>query len=179
MKRRISALIGLAVIAASALPAMSASAASVQTGLSITVVNGTIVTSSVPVTTPEELSAFEASNIPKVITIDTVTNRVVSVTQKTTSASPAGVSNPCAVGALCWAAAKAPYANFGFAGVGTYRGTWHWRGTMNSNNWGGVLQYYLNAVGGVLNTTPAFGHGATISFSGGVEVIGVLVGVNA
>jgi hypothetical protein len=50
---------------------------------------------------------------------------------------------------------------------------------MNSNNWGGVLQYYLNAVGGVLNTTPAFGHGATISFSGGVEVIGVLVGVNA
>jgi hypothetical protein len=190
MRSQAIAFVALVTLIVTAAPTVSASAAPVTLRLahrfavaaspdpSVTIVDGTVVTTTVPVTTPAQLAAFEASDTPKVITIDPATNQVTRVSQKLNAASPKAISNPCDAGSLCWESAKIPYANYGFSGAGTYRGTWHWRGTMNSNNWGGLLQYYLKSVGGVLNSTPAFGHNSTIKFGGGIQIIGVLVAVD-
>lgn len=87
------AFAALTALVISATPAMSASAAPINlhsahalpraaaADSSVTNVGGTIVTTTVPVTTPAQLAAFEASNTPKVITIDTATNQVATVTQ--------------------------------------------------------------------------------------------------
>jgi hypothetical protein len=79
------ALFAIAVAAVLTTPSVCDPSATTHSGLSVTVVDGTIVTTSVPVTTPAELAAFEASNIPKVITIDTATAKVVTVTEQPSS----------------------------------------------------------------------------------------------
>lgn len=173
--------VGLAVGAlALGTPALAASATPVGGGNHITTIGPTTVSSKTTITTPADLTAFELSASPKVITIDPLTNTVVSVTETTATVSPNGISNPCASGAICWQTSKPPLANWGFSGVGTYTGNWQWRSTMNSHNWGGQLTYTINN-SGASSTTPVFGHNSTINFTNPTvnNITGLKVVVNA
>lgn len=145
-------------------PAVATTATLASDANHVTTVGDTIVSSRTEITTEAQLSALEQSETPKVITIDPSTNTVVSVVEQTDAAAPTAVTNGCASGALCWQAAKVPYANFGFSGVGNHNGGWEWRSTMKSNNWGGQLTYTVNN-SGASSSTPVFGHNSEIKFT--------------
>nr|WP_194668052.1 hypothetical protein [Clavibacter sp. VKM Ac-2872]MBF4625776.1 hypothetical protein [Clavibacter sp. VKM Ac-2872] len=165
--RRLTAVTIVSGVATAALafgaPAIAASAAPASDGHHVTTIGQTTVSTRTLITNEDQLTAFEKSATPKVITIDPTTNTVQSVTETTKTAQLDGISNPCESGALCWSAAKTPYANFGFSGAGTYNGSWPWRGTMDSNNWGGQLTYTINN-SGASSTTDPFGHNSEITF---------------
>ncbi|WIB77609.1 hypothetical protein DEJ28_00505 [Curtobacterium sp. MCPF17_002] len=166
--RRVTASTLVAVTIAGALafgtPAVAASAAPIDDDNHVTTIGETTVSSTTAITTQAQLTAFEQSATPKVITIDPSTNVVESVTETTEAAQLRGVTNGCASGALCWQAAQVPYANFGFSVAGTYTGAWEWRGTMKSNTWGGQLTYTVNN-SGASSTTPVFGRNSEIKFT--------------
>jgi hypothetical protein len=94
------AFVALVTLIVTAAPTVSASAATAthlpahrfakvaSADPSVTIVDGTVVTTTVPVTTPAQLAAFEASDTPKVITIDPATNQVTSVYQKFRASPP-------------------------------------------------------------------------------------------
>lgn len=140
-------------------------------------IGGTAVKTSSPVSTPAQLTTFELSSTPKVIVVDRDTAAVTSVTEVSakTTVKPLGISNPCAVGAVCWETERVPYADWGFSPRGTYSGTWNYRGTFSTHNYTGKGYYRLYSHPSTLLATPTVGPNSVISFTGsscyGVTVV--------
>lgn len=82
-----------------------------------------------------ELSPSEkqllASDVPKIITMDSKTGDILSVQEE--GASTFGVTTGCSSTQPCWRAYTTPYANFGFTASGA-TGTWTQRGNFVTRN---------------------------------------------
>lgn len=113
---------------------------------------------------PDKYATLAASSTPKIVKLDAVTGKVLSVRPVASAHAPKSITvhNPCQGRDACWTASQVPYANFGFAGTGSKYGTWQYRSTMYTEAHSTSVCW---TYGGSSPCSPRFGPNTTIGFN--------------
>jgi hypothetical protein len=163
----LSAVCGVALIAAGAGPSAGADASSVK------VINGVTVEAPAwaEIRTSAELDRliqFNPQRLPVTATMDVVTGQVIQVSVGSSGVQPlTTVKNYCNTGDVCLLPSSTPLANYGFSGVGDVSGTWSSRRGFKTGSWHARMTWieggeYVTGVGIAPNVTILFSSIVTV-----------------
>lgn len=139
------------------------------------VVDGaTVRVESTDIQTPEELTAFIESDVPKELTIDAASGDVLTVTDNVTpEIATRGVGKTCTTATSCLVASATPYANFSFTGKGDHKGAWDNRKTFKSGPNTAKAWYRYNGTN--VGFGPKLGPNSQISVNSPVTAVQVTI----
>lgn len=169
-------LAGLVLAAVATVPTAAFAATSPTPTASTTQsVDGITVTSSLGIETASELDAFLLSDTPKTVTVHAETGKIVSVGEAPsfTPAPLTTVTSICKTGNACLVSSKAPYADYGFSGVGTSTGTWAHRIEWKTGDYTAKAWYTYK--GATVGWGGVFGPNSDVKLDGEVTAVKVTI----